>query len=151
MFKFTLFPSKHQLIVYVILKLALLLLHISPVQSINETEELDFCFMCEYSSNCFSNGLYLWIAKISGDGPKEYENYISIRPPLDTKYGCKIEIRKQGGEVDDVLILKIDSTNGNGANSVWSFTKTSQNLTATRINQFLQFQINKREHGKGII
>ena len=149
MFNFTLFPKKHQLIVCVILTLAFFLTHASSVQNNIETETLDFCFMCESSLNCFSNGIYLWIAKIPRDYPTSYENYISILPPLNKKSGCKIEISNHTGEVEDILVLKVDSTNGNGTNNIWSFTKTYQNLTKT--NQFIQYQINRRTHEKGII
>ena len=152
MSRFTYFSIKHQFIVVVIIKLALFVANASFVlsperlQNKNGTETIDFCSMCEknVSSKCFTNGLYSWIAQIPNDVPTIYQNYISILPPSNKKIWCKIEVRDHYKNIEDILVLRVDSTNGTGTNDMWSFAITSQNLTAISSRQFMQFEINRR-------
>ena len=150
MSRFTYLSIKHQFIVVVIIKLALFVANASFVssperlQNKNGTEIIDFCSMCEQnvSSKCFSNGLYSWIAQIPNDVPTMYQNYISILPPSNKKIGCKIEVRNHYKNIEDILVLRVDSTNGTGTNDIWSLANTAQNLTAISSRQFMQFEIN---------
>ena len=152
MSRFTYFSLKHEFIIVAIIKLALFVVNASFVssperlQNKNGTETIDFCSMCEQnvSSKCFPNGLYSWIAQIPNNVPSEYQNYISILPPSNKKVGCKIEIKDHYQNTEDILILKVDSTNGNGNNNIWSYTNTSQNLTTISSKQFMQFEISRK-------
>ena len=155
MSRLILIPTKYQFIAIVVVELIFCAEHTSSISTIESlenkvaTERIDFCSMCETSSKCFPNGLNWWIAQIPKDEPRVYQNYISILPPENINRSCKIPIRHSNGDIEDILVLSDNITNGTGTNNLWSFTKTSPNVDGARTNQYVIFEIIRNIEARG--
>ena len=155
MSRLILFPTKYQFLATVVVELIFFVTHTSSISSIESLENkvaierIDFCSMCETSSICFKNGLNWWIAQIPKDEPRIYQNYVSILPPENKNNSCKIPIRHSNGDIEDILVLSDNLTNGTGTNNLWSFTKFSSNVEGDRTDQYVIFEIIRNIEARG--